>query len=149
MAGKSLNKVTLSGNLTRDPELNYTPSGTAVAKFGLATNRSWTSATGENKEEVQYHNIIAWQKLAELVAKLLTKGKKIYCEGRLAYRSYTDKNGVEKSITEITIDDFIMLDGGPRTTTTSSTSEKNTETEIPTPDPESESETISDDDIPF
>lgn len=147
MAGKSLNKVTLIGNLTRDPELKYTPTGTAVAKFGLATNRSWTSATGESKEDVQYHNIIAWQKLAELVAKLLTKGKKIYCEGRLAYRNYTDKNGVEKSITEITIDDFIMLDGGPRTTT--SAGEKSAEAEIPAPDHESESETISDDDIPF
>ena len=73
MASKSVNKVILIGNLTRDPELKYTPSGTAVCTFGVATNRAWTTAEGETKEDVQFHRIVAWQKLAELVSKLLTK----------------------------------------------------------------------------
>lgn len=74
MSSRSLNKVTLIGNLTRDPELKYTPNGTAVCSFGLATNRSWTTKTGETKEDVQFHRIVAWQKLAELTANLLSKG---------------------------------------------------------------------------
>jgi single-strand DNA-binding protein len=91
MASKSLNKVTLIGNLTRDPELKYTPSGTAVCSFGVATNRSWTTADGDIKEDVQFHRIVAWQKLAELTAKLLAKGRKVYLEGRITYRSYDAK----------------------------------------------------------
>ncbi len=76
MASRSLNRVILIGNLTRDPELKYTPNGVAVCTFGVATNRSWTTADGQTKEEAQYHRIVAWQKLAELCGKLLTKRKK-------------------------------------------------------------------------
>lgn len=110
MANKSLNKVVLMGNLTRDPELKYTPTGTAVCTIGLATNRTWTSNTGEAKEEVQFHRVIAWQKLAELCGKLLTKGRRIYLEGRLVYRSYVGKDGQQKNITEIIMSDFILFD---------------------------------------
>lgn len=110
MASRSINKVVLIGNLTRDPELKYTPSGTAVCTFGVATNRSWATATGETKEDVQFHRIVAWQKLAELCSKILTKGRKVYLEGRLTYRSYTAKDGTQKSITEIVLDDFVVFD---------------------------------------
>lgn len=110
MSSRSLNRVTLIGNLTRDPELKYTPSGTAVCSFSVATNRSWTTATGDIKEDVQYHRIVAWQKLAELCGKLLAKGKKVYLEGRITYRSYIGKDGVQRSITEIVLDDFVLLD---------------------------------------
>src|SRR3989344_7096987 len=110
MANKSLNRVVLMGNLTRDPELKYTPQGTAVCTIGLATNRSWTTNTGEVKEEVQFHRIIAWQKLAELCGKLLSKGRKVYIEGRIVYRSYTAKDGSLKQITEIIMNDFILFD---------------------------------------
>ncbi|KXK07544.1 MAG: Single-stranded DNA-binding protein [Microgenomates bacterium OLB22] len=107
MASKSLNRVVLMGNLTRDPELKYTPQGTAVCTFGLATNRGWTTTTGELKEDVQYHRIVAWQKLAELCAQLLKKGRKVYLEGRIVYRSYTGKDGQERQSTEIIMSDFI------------------------------------------
>ncbi|OGK13157.1 hypothetical protein A3A93_06235 [Candidatus Roizmanbacteria bacterium RIFCSPLOWO2_01_FULL_38_12] len=114
MASRSINKVVLLGNLTRDPELKYTPAGTAVCTFGVATNRSWTTADGQIKEEAQYHRIVAWQKLAELCGKLLSKGRKIYLEGRITYREYTDKNGQERHITEIVLDDFIVFSDGKR-----------------------------------
>nr|MBP7967723.1 single-stranded DNA-binding protein [Candidatus Woesebacteria bacterium] len=78
MSSRSINKVVLLGNLTRDPELKYTPAGTAVCTFGVATNRAWTTTDGQTKEEAQYHRIVAWQKLAELCSKLLTKGRKVY-----------------------------------------------------------------------
>ena len=110
MASRSLNRVILIGNLTRDPELKYTPNGTAVCTFGVATNRSWTTQDGQTKEDVQYHRIVAWQKLAELCGKLLSKGRKIYLEGRIIYRSYDGKDGVQRNITEIIMEDFILFD---------------------------------------
>ncbi|MCL4374946.1 single-stranded DNA-binding protein [Patescibacteria group bacterium] len=114
MSSRSLNKVILLGNLTRDPELKYTPAGTAVCTFGIATNRSWTTADGQTKEDTQYHRIVAWQKLAELCGKLLTKGRKIYLEGRLTYRSFTGKDGIQRTISEIVMDDFIVFSDGRR-----------------------------------
>lgn len=107
---RSLNRVQLIGNLTRDPELRYTPTGTAVATFGLATNRSWTTETGEKKEETEFHKIVAWNKLGELCSQLLSKGRKVYVEGRIAYRKFTNKDGIEKDSTEIVIDDMMVLD---------------------------------------
>lgn len=110
MSSRSLNKVTLIGNLTRDPELKYTPQGTAVCSFGLATNRGWTTKTGETKEDVQFHRIVAWQKLAELCANLLAKGRKVYLEGRITYRSFEGKDGAQRQLTEIVMDDFVLFD---------------------------------------
>lgn len=107
---RSLNRVQLIGNLTRDPELRYTPQGTAVCTFGLATNRSWTTDSGDKKEEAEYHKIVAWNKLGELCSQLLTKGRKVYVEGRLSTRSWTGQDGVQKTTTEIVIDDMIILD---------------------------------------
>ena len=110
MSSRSLNRAIIIGNLTRDPELKYTPSGTAVCTFGVATNRNWTTATGEIKEDVQFHRIVAWQKLAELASKLLVKGRKVYLEGRITYRTYTAKDGLQRTITEIILDDFVIFD---------------------------------------
>lgn len=107
---RSLNKVQLIGNLTRDPELRYTPSGTAVCTFGLATNRSWTTDTGEKHEETEFHNIVAWSKLAELCSQFLVKGRKVYVEGRLATRQWQGQDGQQRTRTEIIIDDMILLD---------------------------------------
>ncbi|OGK49482.1 hypothetical protein A3A56_01920, partial [Candidatus Roizmanbacteria bacterium RIFCSPLOWO2_01_FULL_40_32] len=104
------NKVILIGNLTRDPELKYTPSGTAVCTIGLATNRSWKTAEGETKEDVQFHRIVAWQKLAELCGKFLSKGRKVYLEGRIVYRTFTGKDGLQKNMTEIIMEDFVLFD---------------------------------------
>jgi len=110
MSARSLNKVILIGNLTRDPELRYTPAGTAVCTIGLATNRSWTTQTGETKEETEFHRIVAWNKLAELCAQLLTKGRKVYVEGRLSTHSWTGQDGNQRTTTEIVIEDMILLD---------------------------------------
>lgn len=118
MATRSLNKVTLIGNLTRDPELKYTPNGTAVCTFGVATNRSWTTSDGQIKEETQYHRIVAWNKLAELCSKLLTKGKKVFLEGRITYRSFTGRDSVQRTVSEIVMDDFIVFSDGKRVLTT-------------------------------
>lgn len=107
---RSLNKVTLIGNLTRDPELRYTPQGTAVCTFGLATNRQWTTESGDKKEEAEFHRIVAWNKLAELCAQLLSKGRKVYVEGRLQTRTWTGKDEVQRVTTEIVISDMIILD---------------------------------------
>jgi len=107
---RSLNRVQLIGNLTRDPELRYTPSGTAVCTFGLATNRAWTTEGGEKHEEAEFHRIVAWNKLAELCSQFLTKGRKVFVEGRLSTRSWNAQDGTQKTITEIVISDMILLD---------------------------------------
>lgn len=107
---RSLNRAQLIGNLTRDPELRYTPNGTAVCSFGLATNRSWKTETGERREEADFHNIVAWNKLAELCSQFLVKGRKVYVEGRLQTRSWTGQDGTQKTRTEIVISDMILLD---------------------------------------
>ena len=107
---RSLNKVQLIGNLTRDPELRYTPNGSAVCSFGLATNRTWKKDTGEKHEEAEFHNIVAWNKLAEICSQFLVKGRKVYLEGRLATRSWTGQDGNQRSRTEVVISDMILLD---------------------------------------
>ena len=111
MAGKSLNKVQLIGNLGKDPELSYTPSGVAVAKFSVATGERWKDQEGNMQERTDWHNIVAWRKLAEICGQYLKKGSKVYIEGKLQTRSWDDKNtGVKRYATEVVADDLIMLD---------------------------------------
>lgn len=110
MATRSLNKVMLIGNLTRDPEMRYTPSGTAVCTFGLATNRSWVTDQGDKKEETEFHRIVAWNKLAELCSQLLFKGRRVYVEGRLQTRQWQGQDGSQRVATEIVIEDMLVLD---------------------------------------
>jgi single-strand DNA-binding protein len=110
MATRSLNKVMLIGNLTRDPELRYTPQGTAVCTMGLATNRTWVTDNGEKKEETEFHRIVAWNKLAELCSQLLFKGRRVYVEGRLQTRQWTAQDGTQRQATEIVIEDMLVLD---------------------------------------
>jgi single-strand DNA-binding protein len=110
MSSRSLNKVQLIGNLTRDPELRYTPQGTAVCTFGLATNRVWATENGEKREETEFHRIVAWNKLAELCSQLLFKGRKVYVEGRLQTRTWTAQDGSQRQATEIIIEEMIILD---------------------------------------
>jgi single-strand DNA-binding protein len=110
---KSVNKVILLGNLTRDPEMVQSEGKHAKCSFGLAINRSWVSYTGEKHEETEFHRLVAWDKLAEVCNQYLKKGRKVYVEGRLQTRSYKDKDGVEKSVTEIVLDEMVMLDKMP------------------------------------
>lgn len=100
----------LIGNLTRDPEMRYTPQGTAVCTFGVATNRQWTTESGEKKEDAEFHNIVAWNKLAEICAQLLKKGRKVFVEGRLSTRSWQGQDGTQKQRTEVVISDMVILD---------------------------------------
>ena len=110
MAARSLNKVLLIGNLTRDPEMRYTNSGTPVVTFGLATNKSWKDSDGETKEIAEFHNLVAWNKMAEICQQLLAVGMKVYIEGSLNTRSWDGDDGVKRYKTEIRVDEMILLD---------------------------------------
>lgn len=157
MASRSLNKVLLIGNLTRDPELRYTPQGTAVATMSIATNRSWTNAeNGEKTEQVEFHRIVAWAKLAEICGQFLKKGKKIYVEGRLQTRDWTTKDGQKRQTTEIVMESMIMLDSSRNTTDDGampSASSKKEEAVPPADTEEAPAESVKaediSDDIPF
>ncbi len=105
-----LNKIMLIGNLGRDPELNVTAEGTPVTKFSLAVNRTYKSNAGEKREETEWFNIVAWNKLAEICERYLHKGSKVYIEGRLTQRKYTDKEGAQRTSVEVIASDMKMLD---------------------------------------
>jgi len=115
MSSRSLNKVMLIGNLTRDPELRYIPNGSAVCSFGMATNRSWKDANGETQEEAEFHNIVAWGKMAEICNQILAKGMMVYIEGSLNTRSWEDDSGVTKYKTEVRVNDMKLLDSKGKT----------------------------------
>lgn len=104
-----MNKIMLIGRLGKDPEMNYTPNGVAVTKFSLAVNRYTKSSTGERQEETDWFNIVAWNKLAETCNTYLRKGTKVFIDGRLTQRKYTDKNGVERTAIEVTLNEMEML----------------------------------------
>jgi len=109
----SFNKVILAGNLTRDPELRYTPKGTAVARLGLAVNRTWKSETGESKEEVTFIDVDAWGRHAEVISQYLKKGRPILMEGRLKLDQWEDKNTHQKqSKLRVVLENFQFLDSG-------------------------------------
>jgi len=110
MAARSLNKVMLIGNLTRDPEMRYTNSGTPVVTFGMATNKSWKDTNGEAKELAEFHNVVAWNKMAEICQQLLAKGMKVYVEGSLNTRSWNAEDGSTRYKTEVRVEDMILLD---------------------------------------
>lgn len=107
---RSLNKVQLIGNLTRDPELRYTGKGTAVATFTVATNRQWKTESGETRDDAEFHRCVAWDKLAEICSQLLGKGKKVFVEGRLQTRKWEDKDGQTRYTTEIVVSEMLLLD---------------------------------------
>lgn len=106
---KSFNQAIIMGNLTRDPELRTTPNGQSVASFAVATNRVWTDQTGEKKEAVEYHEVVAWGKLGELTSQYLAKGRKVMVVGRLQTQSW-EKDGIKKQRTEIVAQDVNFLD---------------------------------------
>lgn len=110
----SFNKVLLMGNLTRDPELRYTPKGTAVAKFGLAVNRVWRTETGENKEEVTFVDIDVFGRTAENVSQYMHKGSPIFIEGRLRLDTWEDKQTQQKRSKLSVVADTVQFIGGPR-----------------------------------
>lgn len=116
----SLNRVQLIGNLTRDPEMKQIPGGQVVTSFGIATNFTWKDQSGEQQSKTEFHNIVAWRRLAEICGQYLKKGSKIFAEGRLQTRDWEGEDGVKRYRTEIVLDNMIMLDskgapidGGP------------------------------------
>ncbi len=108
MSSRSLNKALLIGNLTRDPELRYTPKGNAVCSFSIATNSSWKDSEGNSQEIAEFHNIVAWNKLAEICSQLLKTGMKVYIEGEIRNRKW-EKEGVNYNKTEIRADNMVIL----------------------------------------
>lgn len=142
----SLNRATLLGNVTRDPEVRQTPNGQSVASFSVATNRSWSDAAGQKQEAVEYHNVVAWAKLADICRQYLTKGKKVYVEGRIQTRDWEGPDGVRKYRTEIVAESLILLDrgGAPSSAT------NNAPSYVPIHDPAPDaSQEIRVEDIPF
>lgn len=105
-----LNRATILGNVTRDPELRQTTSGQQVCSFSVATNRSWTDASGAKQEQAEFHNIVAWAKLAEIVGSYVKKGAKMYVEGRIQTRDWQGQDGVKRYRTEIVAENVILLD---------------------------------------
>jgi single-strand DNA-binding protein len=110
----SLNKILLIGHLGRDPEIRYTPDQTAVASFSLATGETWNDKNGNRQEHTEWHNIVAWNKLADLSKRFLTKGRQVYIEGRLRTREYTDREGNKKRITEVIATNMVFLGSRPQ-----------------------------------
>ena len=151
LMAKSVNKVILVGHLGKDPELSYIPSGQSVAKFTMATNRSYKDKSGELKEETEWHNIVAWGKLGEICAQYLAKGRQAYLEGHIRSRNWEDKQGNKRTTTEIVADNVVLLGGrgeasgevaGPRSGASRATAPAESFEEAVSPE-------ITDDDIPF
>jgi single-strand DNA-binding protein len=112
MAGKSVNKVILIGNLGKDPEVKFTPGGTPVAKITLATNERYKDKDGQWQDRTEWHNVVLWQRLAEIAGEYLKKGGKVYIEGRLQTRSWEDKQTNQKKyMTEVVASDLVLLGG--------------------------------------
>jgi single-strand DNA-binding protein len=113
MAG-GVNKVILVGNLGADPDMRYTPSGQGVCELRVATSESWNDKNGQRQERVEWHRIVVWGKRAEVCSKYLSKGRQVYIEGRIQTRTYDDKDGNKKYITEVIANDVQFLGGGNR-----------------------------------
>jgi single-strand DNA-binding protein len=153
---KSVNKVILIGNLGKDPEVKYTPSGTAVAKFTLATNERYKDKEGQWQDRTEWHNLVAWARTAEIVGEYLKKGRTVYVEGSLRTSSWDDKEtGQKKYKTEIVVNDLVLLgggrdagggeEGGGRSRGAAASFDQR----APEHEPATAATTITDDDIPF
>lgn len=151
----SLNRAQLIGNLTRDPEIRQIPGGQTVASFGIATNFTWKNQSGEKQTKAEFHNIVAWRKLAEICGQYLRKGSKIYIEGRIQTRDWEGEDGVKRYRTEIVADNMIMLDrkgdmSGPGMERQSAGIQKDENVEAPINEaPQPDNEEVSIEDLPF
>lgn len=150
----SINKVILIGRLGKDPEVKYTPSGAPVAKFSLATDEVFKDRTGEQQRRTEWHNIVVWNKLAEICGEYLTKGKQVYIEGSIRSRQWEDQSGNKRTAYEIVARDMKMLGSKGDTERvaaaagTASPSERAPMDRTAAPEPPSDAE-ITDDDVPF
>lgn len=155
MSARSLNKVQLIGNLTREPEIRYTTGGTPVVTFGMATNKSWKDQDGNVKEIAEFHNIVAWNKMAEICQQLLAKGMKVYIEGSLSTRSWEADDGSTRYKTEVRVNDMILLDSkgkqgaGFDESAHEKPEEVPVEEEVSTDDDSVSEDPLEDSDLPF
>ncbi|PIQ79195.1 single-stranded DNA-binding protein [Candidatus Peregrinibacteria bacterium CG11_big_fil_rev_8_21_14_0_20_41_10] len=155
----SLNRAQLIGNITRDPEMRTTPNGTAVTSFSVATNFSWTDKNGQKQDKVEFHNIVAWARLAEIIHQYAHKGTKVFVEGRIETRDWEGEDGVKRYRTEIIADNFIILDskGNPTSiqppaaaaTPPAQAPQSIKKAEEPAPQEQHVSDEVSIDDLPF
>ena len=149
----SLNKIMLIGHLGKDPEVRYTSDGTPVATFSLATSENWTDKNGTRQERTEWHNIVAWRRLAELSKRFLTKGRQVYVEGRIQSRDWNDREGIRRRTTEVVVSQIVLLgsrsqgaQGAEAPAPTQEPAGQSTETE---PEQPFGNAGITDDDIPF
>ena len=141
-----LNRATILGRLTRDPELRSTTSGKTVATLSVATNRVWSDQSGQKQEQSEFHNCVLWGKLADIAGQYLSKGRRVYVEGRIQTRDWVGTDGVKKYRTELVADNLIMLDG-PRGT--GSAPAGSNDDSMPPVDDSSGDDEIKVEDIPF
>jgi single-strand DNA-binding protein len=147
---KSVNKVILIGRLGKDPELKYTASGTPFCRFSMATDDTWNDkASGERQEKTEWHNIVVWDRLAEICNQYLTKGKLIYIEGKLQTREWDDQDGNKRRTTEVVARDMVMLGGGAGEGAGGGGQRRAASAEGGGGSTSSSTSTITDDDIPF
>lgn len=148
-----LNRITILGRLTRDPEVRNTTTGKTVTSMTVATGRSWTSQSGEKQEQTEFHNCVLWGRLGEVAGQYLSKGRRIYLDGRLQTRDWVGQDGVKKYRTEIVAEQMIMLDGprGDAGASRPAAADSSAPTYEPVPSPESGAgeEEIKVEDIPF
>ena len=154
----TLNKATIIGNLTRDPEMRTTTTGQNVTSFGVATSRVWNDANGQKQEKTEFHNIVAWGKLAEICSQYLAKGRKVYVEGHLQTREWDGQDGAKRNRTEIIAENMIILDrapqgagsgGAPRPMGSQTASASAMPAAVPTIQQEPTEDEIKVEDIPF
>lgn len=145
----SLNRAQLIGNLTRDPEMRQTSGGQTVCSFSVATNSTWTDKNGAKQEKAEFHNIVAWGKLAEICSQYMNKGKKIYVEGRMQTRDWTGEDGVKRYRSEIVADNVIMLDRAGGGGMDHGFDREQNSSSVRAEEPQLEEEEVSIDDLPF
>lgn len=148
---RSLNKALLIGNLGSDPEIRTTSDGTKVAGLSVATNRNWTDSEGQAQERTEWHRVVAWTHLAEIAERFLSKGDRVYIEGEIQYRSYEDRDGATRYITEIRARELVMLGGGREAGTPESSNAVAGAAPEPVPAGavRDDSPVLDDDDLPF
>lgn len=145
-----LNKATIIGNVVRDPEMRTTPSGQTVASFAVATNLVWKDKEGKRQKKAEFHNIVAWRRLADIIGQYVKKGSKIYIEGRIETRTWDDQNGIKRYRTEIIADNMILLDrAGASQDAESYTAPAEPKNDVPPAAQTGSEDEINIEDIPF
>ncbi|MEJ2111873.1 MAG: single-stranded DNA-binding protein [Acidobacteriota bacterium] len=145
----SLNKIMLIGNLGKDPEIRYTPDGTPVANFSLATSENWTDKSGSRQEHTEWHTIVAWSRLADLSKKYLSKGRQVYIEGRVRTREWNDRDGNKRRTTEVIATQMVLLGSRSQSSDAGVQPMETARRADPEPDDSFMDSGITDNDIPF